>query len=261
MNQLFSRIPLYVWHFLHKVDEHSLQGPFAFNFVSTIVKGKCDVDFSEIEAFRNKLKQSKEEISYSTYGQASGLSAKRRKKVAHIARSGISSPKRSALFFRIIKAFNLKVVVELGTSLGINTCYLARAAADGKVITFEGHGKLAKIARQTFDHLGCKNIELVNRNIDDSLPQVAAGLAKIDFAFIDANHRSDALLHYFEIFLPKIHEDSIVVVDDIRWNPDMFSGWKKICGHAEISHIFDFGDFGVLFFKENIPTQHFILQH
>lgn len=259
VQKFFSRVPLYLRHYLYRVDEHSLQGPFAFDFVMHVVKGKTGADFSAIEGRRAELKKSKKEVEYVTFGNTSQLSPGKRKKVAGIASRGISSRQKSQLFYRIIRAYNCHSVFELGTSLGINTCYLAKAATAGTVVTFEGHPALASLAKETFNCLGINNVKLIAENIDDVLERQVNAEEKIDFVFIDANHRSEALNKYAGILSKKMHEESVMVVDDIRWSRDMYEGWKKICENNKISHVFDFCDFGVLFFRNTHKLQHFLL--
>jgi hypothetical protein len=47
------------------------------------------------------------------------------------------------------------------------------------------------IAKQLFDENAIKNIQVIDGNIDQELPGFLNSIEKIDFAFIDANHRFD----------------------------------------------------------------------
>lgn len=259
MKTILDRLPLYLSYYLQKVDEHSLQGPFAFHFANDILKGDSGKDFTYIELKRAELKRSELEIDYFTFGKASKLSLRSRKKVSDIAKKGISTQKKSELFYRIIRKYNYNVVLELGTSLGINTCYLAEAVEDGRVITIEGHPSVADIAEKTFSQLGFSNIQLIRENIDETLAYSISGFNKLDFAFIDANHQSQALFNYFNTLLPKMSSQGAMAIDDIRWSRDMFNGWQMIIRNPRISHVFDLGDFGILFFKDVSSAQYFVL--
>ncbi|MEJ7676871.1 MAG: hypothetical protein WKG06_03140 [Segetibacter sp.] len=52
--------------------------------------------------------------------------------------------------FRIVNYYQANNIIELGTSLGITTSYLASANLKGNVYTFEGAKQVAAIAKQTF---------------------------------------------------------------------------------------------------------------
>ena len=60
----------------------------------------------------------------------------------------------------MIKYYQPGSILELGTSLGITSAYLALAKPDAKMITMEGSKEIAKKALQNFETLGLNNIEL-----------------------------------------------------------------------------------------------------
>lgn len=258
---VLSRLSMYAWYLLHQVDEHSLQGPFAYEFATKVIKGKSEADFSSLRKLREALRNDRREISYQTFGITSSLSKKSRRKVSSISRHGISSHKKSALLYRIIHHFQYKNIVELGASLGINACYMAMAAPDGKVSTIEGHEEIATIAANTFQIAGLQNIDLVRGNIDEVLPALLSETQEVNFAFIDANHHSEALNRYFEHFIPKMSPNGALAIDDIRWSRDMWQGWKYLISHEKVSHSFDLGDIGIMFFKDTRPARHTVLNY
>ena len=99
MRQILSRIPLYIEHYLKRVDEHSLQAPFIYNFCTQILSAENykSQKYPEIEAQRRILIESKGQIDYSTFGKQSSFSDQKRNKISTIARYGISSEKKSQL--------------------------------------------------------------------------------------------------------------------------------------------------------------------
>ena len=51
------------------------------------------------------------------------------------------------------------IIVELGTSLGVTTAYMAAMDKRNKVITYEGCPAVAEIAKENWEALGLKNID------------------------------------------------------------------------------------------------------
>ena len=51
---------------------------------------------------------------------------------------------------------------------------------------------------------------------------------KIDFAFIDANHKFTPTLKYFSWLAEKSHADTIIVLDDIHWSKQMEQAWLEV---------------------------------
>lgn len=259
MNSLISRIPLYISYFLNVVDEHSLHPPFIYDLYTKIIKGG-EQPVKEIEAIRKELLNSDEVIKYHSYGEQSSLNEISRSRIASITRSGINKASNSSLFVRLVKFFECKSIIELGTSLGINTSYLALADKSATVYTFEGHSQLIEKARSTFDRLSITNVEIIKGNIDETLPDFLKRIKKIDFILLDANHQKEATWNYFSYFIPWVHENSVMVIDDIRWNKEMYDAWNVLKDHDKVSLSVDLMDLGLLFFSRRMKKQHYTLK-
>jgi len=72
-------------------------------------------------------------------------------------------------------------------------------------------------------------------------------LQTIDFAFIDANHSSQAVLHYFQQCLPFASSNTVMVFDDIYWSDDMEFAWKSIKNHPKVTSTIDLFQLGIVF--------------
>jgi predicted O-methyltransferase YrrM len=90
--------------------------------------------------------------------------------------------------------YRFNTILELGTSLGITTGYLALGNQQANVITMEGSVAIAEKALENFRDMNLKNVKLVQGNFDDTLSKVLTALERIDMAFVDGNHRKLQLL-------------------------------------------------------------------
>jgi predicted O-methyltransferase YrrM len=181
------------------------------------------------------------------------------RQVSAIARSSLSSQKFSSLYHRMIARYDHPTVVELGTSFGINTLYLA-AKEDSRVTTFEGSEEVAGIADLTFAFAGAKNIKIIRGNINSTLPTFLQTIRKFDFAFIDANHTYEATVKYFTLLLTRLHEKSVIVIDDIHYSAAMEKAWKEIKANKLVYGSLDLYRAGIVFFDPSLNKQHVILQ-
>ena len=84
-----------------------------------------------------------------------------------------------------LNAMYPEIIVELGTSVGISTMYMAAANPNSKVYTIEGEESILAIARNRFKQMGFTNIEPIAGNFDVQLPELIKRISTIDFAFID----------------------------------------------------------------------------
>jgi predicted O-methyltransferase YrrM len=219
------------------------------------VSAQKDPDDSQIEVLRMSFNRDKTLVDIIDYGAGSKLSTKTKRTIRSIAHGGISTSKYSKLFQQLIRYFGSRKIVELGTSLGINTLYLARSAPDAKVWTFEGCSSIVDIASSVFTDFGCSNIEIIQGNIADSLPRFLNNIQEIDFVFIDANHTYQATREYFELILPKLSEKAVVIIDDIYWSKEMTSVWKNILQHHREVASIDIYQCGILIFDKSIQAK------
>jgi predicted O-methyltransferase YrrM len=250
----------YLWHWLTAVNEHSLHSPFIYNlYTRTIKKDIASEDFAVIEAARTNLLSSTDKIKVTQLGANSKVNNDHLRPIADIARKGIASAKTSKLLFNLIGEFKCKNVIELGTSFGINTMYLA-ANTTVKVTTFEGCRNTASIARENFKNLGYTNIELVEGNIDTTLPLFKSNtINKIDLALIDANHKLKPTIAYFNHLLHICNDHCIIVVDDIYWSVEMTKAWRHLQEHPSVSVSVDLYELGILFIQPELGKEHYKL--
>ena len=81
-----------------------------------------------------------------------------------------------------------------------------------------------------------------------------------DLAFIDANHKEEPTMRYFEQCLKLKTENSCFVFDDIYWSEEMKNAWERVKNHDEVSVSIDLFFVGLVFFRKGIMKQHFILK-
>lgn len=242
-------------------NEHSLHSPFLFEFYLKVLKQSSpENDFSAIEALRKKLLTDEREIEITDLGAGSKLNKSNRRRIKDIARNSQKPARLARLFYRIISYYNYQTVLDLGTSLGLTTAYLAKANPQGKVYTFEGCPNTTQIAKGNFKELNLQNIELIVGDLNITLEAQLNKIEKIDFAFFDANHQYEPTIDYFEKCLNKAHEETCFIFDDIYWSEDMKKAWDYIRNHPQVTVSIDIFWVGIVFFRKKQPKQHFVLR-
>jgi predicted O-methyltransferase YrrM len=150
---------------------HGVHSPFVFDFIIHVLNDKKKYPcFPKIEALREQLLNDNTTIEVEDFGAGSAVIPFKNRKVKDIAASSLKKKKYAQLLFRIANYYHTKNIVELGTSFGISTCYLASSNVESKVLTFEGSENIAKIALKNFDKAWLKNIELIKGNFDQTIP-------------------------------------------------------------------------------------------
>jgi predicted O-methyltransferase YrrM len=255
----------YLRYWLRSGNAHGLHSPFVFGLYTTVIRHNGEFGaYARIEARRRELLKSSKIITVKDFGagsQVAGAGGTERR-VRAIARHAAKPPRLAQLLFRLVNHLQPATVLELGTSLGLTTAYLAAVDSRHQVITFEGCPNTAAVAHETFQKLGLKNVRLVEGNLDQTLPATLAGLQKpVDFAFFDGNHRYEPTLRYFEQCLAKAHENSVFVLDDIHWSAEMEQAWEAIKAHPAVTVTVDLFYVGLVFFRKTQPRQDFWLRY
>lgn len=254
----FFRLKAFISWWLEAVDDHSLHSPFFFDLYTRILKPAVPrKQFDHIERLRQKLFHDARTIRVRDYG--SRAAEKEERRISDIARTSLSPPRFLAFYARLVECFDARSIVELGSSFGISTLYLAEKQ-NASVTTFEGAPVIAGIATLTFEFAGRKNINLIEGDIDKTLPEFLQRIRRIDFALVDANHRYEPTVRYVEWLLRKFHDKSILVVDDIHHSEEMERAWKVIKNHRLVYATADLFRCGIVFFDPSLNKQHVILQ-
>lgn len=255
-------IKAYLRYWLNAVNQHSLHPPFVYDFYTRIIQGKQENElFDTIESCRQQYLHDENYIKVTSPGAPSRVSNDGKRKISSLARHGISKPKNSRLLYRIIQDLQPEIIIELGSSLGINTLYLSAAYPQAQVYTFEGCKETAQLAAQLYDNWPIKNIALIEGNIDDTLPELCTKLDRIDFAYLDANHRFEPTMMYFNLLMERTSTDAVLILDDIYWSEGMYRAWKTISSKPEISLSLDLFELGIVFSRELPIKQHYALMY
>ena len=235
---------------------HGVHSPFVFEFITRVLNdNRHFYAFDAIEKIRSQLLSNHSTIEIQDFGAGSRVAKTNTRKISDVAKGSLKPAKYSQLLFRMIDFYAPKQIVELGTSLGITTAYLASANPAAKVTTFEGSSAVAQIAEHNLGLLGLTNISLIQGNFDEQLPDWLVNNKKLDFAFVDGNHAFKPTMAYFEALLEVVHEDAILVFDDIHWSEEMEQAWAQISAHPRVTLSIDLFFIGVVFFRQEFAQK------
>ena len=255
---VFNFISDYLKHRFTSKSRHGTHSPFVYKLTDEVIYDfKSKIEYKSIEAQRKKLFNDDSLVTVTDLGAGSHLNKNRTKKVSQIAKNALKNPALAQLIYRLAKDNNPKSIIELGTCLGITTAYLSKARPDAEVITVEGCPETAKVAHNNFRELDLDNVELQVGNFDLLLPEIIAKAEKLDFVYIDGNHRKEATLNYFNWCLPKVHEKSLLIFDDIYWSKGMKEAWEEIKNHPDVIVTIDLFWIGLVYFRKLQAKEHF----
>jgi predicted O-methyltransferase YrrM len=210
---------------------YGVHSPFVFDFLTNVVKGKSDGHvILKVERLRQEMLADRRILRITDLGVGSSGRTGQERSIHDIASTAPLPARQASLLSRIaasLRGGNSGIILELGTSLGISTLALSLAAPERRVVTIEGCPELAGIARQNLLRHGALNAEVINMEFGAALDQLKREGRNVSLAFIDGNHRGEALGEYARS-IRAAGEEMIIVADDIHLNRGMYSAWSSL---------------------------------
>lgn len=236
---------------------YNVQSSFLYSLILNVLDEQKEYYvFSHLEYARKKLLKNETELNVNDLGAGSHVLTSSKRRVSDIAATSLSSENTCRILFQLVEYFKPKQILELGTSLGISSMYLAAPSKNIQVTTIEGDKEIAKIAKNIHKEFHFDSIKVNNGSFKEMLPKILNDLKTIDFVFIDGHH-DESTIEYFKLILSHSHDNTIIVLDDIYWSETMTKVWQTIIDHPRVSLALDIYKIGIVFLNKDLSKQHF----
>jgi len=245
----------YITYRFKSLTKHGVHSPKVFEFMEGVLDRTSKSKNKKIELERERLKTSKQVIDFTDFGKSGNLF---RKNVSDIAKNSLKPKKYARLISHTVNYYKASSVLELGTSLGITTAYIAQNE-HVKVHSMEGDPTVVDIAKSIWKYLGYTNITTTIGDFNATLGSL--GNQTYDIIYIDGNHRLEATLRYFEQLQQNAHESTLFIFDDIHYSPQMEKAWQNIKANKQVRISIDLFFLGYAFIDKTLPKQDFTLRY
>lgn len=265
----FHYLKKFIQHYISATFIDVLHSPFVFDLYQTAIKKqKYNSKFIPIENCRANLLKNEEIVSYYDLGAGSNiLSTETKKVVKDLAKAHLKPARIAQIIHQIVLKYKYKNIIELGTSLGITSGYIASAIKENypfnetNFTTIEGIHDVRNLALKQFEELNLsKYVNSIEGNFNEKLDEVLNKYKSLDVFFVDGNHTYEATIEYFQNALPLAHNDSVFIFDDIYWSPGMTKAWEEIKSNQNVLQTVDLFFIGLVFFRSEQKSQHFKLR-
>jgi predicted O-methyltransferase YrrM len=241
---------------------HGIHSPFVYRFVREVLMDKSKYPAYLIsESYRKQLLKNFNKIEVLDLGAGGKKDTNVYKQISTIAKYALKPSKYSQLLYRFANIFNYKNIVELGTSLGVTTSYLAQLPQLESLTSLEGAPQIADFANNQFSIMKLQNVKVVTGNFDYTLLDVLKSNTNIDLVYIDGNHEKQPTLNYFNQILQYCNSNTCLIFDDIHWSSGMEEAWKEIKGDERVKLTIDVFFLGFVFLNQEFKAkQNFIVR-
>lgn len=258
---MYSRFRLaqkYLYYYLTASNGkgHGIHSPFVYDFVRTVLNDThAYPDYVRVAELRWLLRQNLTMLEIEDMGAGSVLQATRQRSIADIARYAAKPARLGELLFRVAVRYRPSTIVELGTSLGLSTAYLALGSPQAHLWTLEGAGAVAEVATTNLRMLELSQVKVVRGHFDQTLPGVLNRTGPLDLAFIDGNHRKEPTLRYFNALMARASRCSVLIFDDIHWSREMEEAWAEIRADSRVMLTIDLFFLGFVFIRDEFKIK------
>lgn len=252
----------YVRYHFSAGNRHDVHSPFVYVLLEEVLNDRRPKPaYTPIEELRAALLRSEEVIQVTDLGAGSLMGATNTRRIRDIVKHAAKPPKFGQLFYRLVQYFKPATVLELGTSMGLSTAYMATASPAAAVHTIEGCPNIAARAAKNFASLGLQNIHQHTGNFDDVLPELLTKIPAPDLVYVDGNHREEPTVRYFLECLKYLKPSAVVIFDDVHWTDGMERAWETIKTQGSVRLSVDLFFIGIVFLLEEVKVkQHFVLK-
>ena len=247
-----------------------IHSPFFFDLARHLEGGGRYVDVAhdqglvkaivQIEGLRQDLRRSSDSIEVNDFGAGSRVFKSKSREVKKITRHVLQSKRVAFSLLRVLIFWRTpgrsKKILEMGTSLGLTTAYLAASGWD--VETWEGCQQTANYARKNWKRLGCE--DQIKSKVGTFKSLMEASHGGWDVVFLDGHHDRDATLAYVECLKAKLNPGGAILVDDIDWSKGMKEAWEKLLDDPHWNATMRWRGKGWLFNRDGEIEQHLKLR-
>ncbi len=261
------------WLFAKHRKGHGIHSPFLFQLITKVLNNKnINSDLKKVFTIYDKYKKSSKVIDFNEIGAKSNVLKRVRNQISP---SGVLNPQRASIgriiktssvnkkfgcfLYNLVNHFKPGNILELGSSVGISTSFIALANPKSHFISIEGIEEKIKVAKNVACELH-HNTKFVTSNLDDSLENIIKEFDKLDFVYFDANHTKESTLKYFNLCINKSHNDSVFVFDDIHWSKGMEEAWAEIKNNKNVRLSVDLYRMGLIFFRKELSKEHYVIK-
>lgn len=253
-----NKVAEYIKYTWNAKKRHGIHSPYVYALSD---KGS-QIELSQEEKdlilkYCRVLRMDKSTIEVTDLGSGSKKLGKTRS-IRDIYKMSSSKGKYGKLLFILTRHFKPQHILELGTSLGVGSVYMTLGNPKAEITTIEGCPATAEYTMQHIKSMGLYNIKIHVGSFSEQIPLLQRG--SYDMIYLDGHHNGQATLKYLDLLDDKISDDTVVVLDDIRWSDDMLKAWEALCKSDKFHISIDLFRMGILVKRPAQVKEHFLLK-
>jgi len=229
-----------------------------FALTDSCLTTKVDKNFNTLrKKWFAQLRRDKEAFPVTDLGAGSRKIGSMRS-AAKLLKTSSSKGIYGDVLYKLARYFQPSVILELGTSIGVGTVHLKKGCPAAHILTVEGcPNTLAKACAQ-FDQWGLSGVTTLNASFAEVLKHPPFQL--YDMVYLDGHHDGKATLEYLQILDAQTHDETLFILDDIRWSNGMWEAWQQLVQNPHYHVTVDLGRMGLIWKRPQQTKEHFAIR-
>ena len=161
--------------------------------------------------------------------------------------------KQGRLLYRLVRYFEPETVLTFGQLSALNTSALALGNLLTKVYLEQSPDFL-----ETLNAMGVVNVNLIRHdgNEEEQFERLNTG-----FVYYGLDDFGDDTWNNLEDGFGEVDEDTVLVFEGIHHSRHTEAAWEAIKANEDVSLTIDVFSFGIVFFRDGIEKQDFVLRY
>lgn len=231
---------------------YGIHSPFVFELVTKVIEEKLPYyKYGLVEKVRKIYQTSSKSLSLD--GEEV--------KVSRLAKQFSMNPSHAQVMFRLVNKFKPKNVVETGMGMGITTMYLAAPDSRINMVTIEKNRPLADFVSSYIRKAGFQNVKVEVGDTLKRLSDVMSTMENLDFLYMGDCRDAEDVEKRLNLCMPKMGEQSVLVVCGIYENESMTEAWRRIQAMEKVRVTLDLFKYGIVIFDGKLQKEDYYLRY
>ena len=218
----------YLKYLLQRKSEYSIHSPFVFDFMKKVLYDRGSNRDYDLMLRISRLLDGKK------------FATRRRRK-------------QGRLLYRLVRYMEPETVLTFGRLSALNTSALALGNLQTKVYLEQSPDFL-----ETLNSMGVVNVSLIRHDADE---EEHFERSNTGFVFYGLDDFGDDTWNNLEDGFGTVDEDSVLVFEGIHHSRHTEAAWEAIKAIEDVTLTMDLFCIGIVFFREGIEKQHFVLKN
>jgi len=208
-----------------------VHSPFTYNLITKVIEEKTPYYvFEDIEKFRKGLLSMESPLRTPTAQET-------------------QSKNYGALLFRLVNFFKCCTVLQIGSSTGLMSLYLALPLRNScNCYALEERTGMLESVRTFAENYSLKNLHWMEGAYAESLLRLKPKIASFDFIFVNTMGDSEKTRETLRLTETFIFQNTVMVIDNIQRDKAMKKLWQEIKNRPDVVLTVDLLLLGLAFF-------------